>query len=683
LCVRRIVPLLLVLVASLAPPQLAAPSAVVAYFWERLTIANNSSAPYPLDEVLLPLPLNDSYQSSHLLNFSVEIDGTGVEGCQAHVVERECGSSYLAVRCPRSIPPFATLSIEVVARVLTMRFRPPSLNYSSSGLVGDVPPSLLAYARPEGPWRYDEEGMRYLAEKARELAGGEDRVLAVVAKLVKWIWGKVDYDIGVGPRYPNETLPPTAVEEGRGRGDCDDQANLLILMLRSLGIPAYLKIALVADFNYGEERRLWEPGMHYYVNFLGVNWGHAWAEVYVPPWGWLPVDLAFHLPSNDPLEAIRSSAASEYWARYTVVTIRLRNVCHSDYIAEFRRELREAVSSPLFYYWEYAVVREGDSLARVKGFLKPLPLPWVKQTELEVQCPSKVKVFSQFKVRGVLRPGVANAQLLVELQSPSGESYRRVVVTKEDGSWVLTLRLNETGLWTLTIVYNGSARYSPSSTRLTLLVEKLASKLNLRASAEAGVIEVWGELRPHLSNATVEVVIRAPNGTLLRATPRLREGEFNVTFRVSVPGEYEVAASWLGNEYYRHAYNATLVRVVLPTRIEIEESESVFEGELFKLRGVLEPGLVNASLYVIAESAEGTRLLKVVKTSDRGRFSVGLELGAGEWRITVSFNGSDYYLPSSKTLEVRIKQRQDLIPYAAIAIAAVAIAVIVMRKRGA
>ena len=680
---RRIALLLLMLAMPLAPPQPTAASAVSAYFWERLTIANNSSAPYPLGTVLLPLPLNDSYQTSHLLNFSVRIGGAEVEGCEARVVERECGSRYLAVKCPYPIPPFATLSIETVVEVFAMRFKPPSLNYSSSGRRGDVPPQLLEYVRAEGPWRYDDKGMRYLAEKARELVGDEDRVLAMVAKLVKWIWGKVDYEVGVGPRYPNETLPPTVIEEGRGRGDCDDQANLLILMLRSLGVPAYLKIALVADFNYGEERRLWEPDMHYYVNFLGVNWGHAWAEVYIPPWGWLPVDLTFHLPSDDPLEAIKSSAASEYWARYTIVTFRMRNVCHSDYVAEFRGEVREASLSPLFYYWEYAVVRKGDSLARVKSFLKPLPLPWVKQSKLEVQCPSKIEVFRSFEVSGVLKPGIANASLLVELKSPSGESYRRVVVTEEDGSWMLTLRLNETGLWSLTITYNGSARYSPSSTSLTLLVEKLPSILNLHASARAGVIEVWGELRPRLSNTTVEVVVKAPNGTLLRTAPRLKDGKFSAVFRVDMPGEYEVSASWLGSEYYRHAYNTTVVKVVLPTGIEVEGAESVLEGEPVELRGILRPGLANASLCVVAKSAEGARLLKVVKTSEEGRFIVRLKLRAGEWRITILYNGSDYYLPSSRTVEVSVKQRLDVTPYAIAAIAATAVVVaIVMRRRG-
>ncbi|MCC6066062.1 MAG: transglutaminase-like domain-containing protein, partial [Thermofilum sp.] len=248
----------LALLALLASPSGGEPYDVKAYVWVRLTVANNSTLAQPLPPLAVELPSNGTYQLSRLANATVRVSGAPAP-CRLEVAGGECGSAYLVALCSAQLPPRGTAELEVVSEVLARRFRAPPINESASGTLSDIPRELAEFTRSEGPWTYEDARARYIVEAARRVVGGERRVLSIVAKLVDWIWGKVDYEVGPGPRYPWETLPPQALEAGRGKGDCDDQANLLILALRSLGVPAYLETALVADFNYREERVVWAP----------------------------------------------------------------------------------------------------------------------------------------------------------------------------------------------------------------------------------------------------------------------------------------------------------------------------------------------------------------------------------------------------------------------------------------
>lgn len=75
---------------------------------------------------------------------------------------------------------------------------------------------------------------------------------------------EIEYDrktYGGYPKWATGTLDP---DEGRPRGDCDDQSILFISLCRAAGIPAMLQIGALYDPN----RDHWE--------------GHGWANVYMP-----------------------------------------------------------------------------------------------------------------------------------------------------------------------------------------------------------------------------------------------------------------------------------------------------------------------------------------------------------------------------------------------------------------
>lgn len=666
----------LALFALLAVPAACEPYDVKAYVWVRLTVANNSTQAYPLPPLAVELPVNDTHQLSRLVNVTVRIAGLPAP-CDVRVLRGDCGSAYLQASCSAELPPRGVAEVEVVSEVLVRRFRAPQLDEAASGSLEQIPRELAEFTKPEGPWNYNDARARYLVEAAKRIVGGERRVLAIVAKLVDWIWGKVDYEVGKGPRYPWETLPPSKLEAGRGKGDCDDQANLLILALRSLGIPAYLKTALVADFNYGEERTIWAPESHYYVAFVGVDYAHAWAEVYVPPWGWLPVDLTFHAAAGDPLGAIRTSAPSEFWAWQTVVTVRMESMCHGDYIRESREWAMQASATPLFYYWEYTVAREGDSLARVKGFLKPLPLPWVKQTRLEVKYPSKARALSEITIEGRLEPGVANATILVRARKPSGSELFLEAVTGVGGEWSVRFAPDEAGAWSFNATFPGLPEYAGCSRDFTVYVEKIPSSLALEAGQVDGTIEVRGRLNPPL-NTSLTLLVATPSGRAIMAEVRALDGAFAWSLPADEPGKYLVRAYYVGNEVYEAASSEAAALVELPTELAL--SAKLESGKVV-VEGVLKPPLPNATVAIEALSA-GSKVEALAATDANGTFKVELALGPGEWEVRASFSGGGGYKPSSSSVRVSVPQPltiERLAAAAAIA-ALAAVAVLALRK---
>jgi len=83
-----------------------------------------------------------------------------------------------------------------------------------------------------------------------------------------------------------------------------------------------------------------------------IGW-HGWAIVYVPPWGWLPVDLTYvKVGLSDPLNAIKAGAVT------LQETIQYLNITQTDYVA-LSRESRELVTENDFYiYMEDEMVLE-------------------------------------------------------------------------------------------------------------------------------------------------------------------------------------------------------------------------------------------------------------------------------------------------------------------------------------
>ena len=292
------------------------------------TITNKGSQPIYLASNRLTEPTtflfpNDTSQSvrlttsSHNLKIEVDADGNqiGVFEVEELLQPRQSVTVEVGFRAYLSVT--ATRKLEWT----------PELDYTFSRSKRDIPHELLEkYCSPAGPWRINDTAPSWLSvrELAYALARNETNVLRAVMLLVDWVGRNIKYPTAKRDRIllPNETL-------AQREGDCDEQANLLISMCRILDIPAYLRCGCV--YLPARTEKGSKSDGHLFYNLDRMAW-HAWAMVYVPPWGWLPVDMTMGYSSEYPLLAIQGAASQ------SLSTVVSNDYFATDYVTETNRD---------------------------------------------------------------------------------------------------------------------------------------------------------------------------------------------------------------------------------------------------------------------------------------------------------------------------------------------------------
>lgn len=266
------------------------------------------------DDRTVALFMNNSWQSVGFKNATYPLEA----------VENDTdGNKIAALKLPKTqIHPGENVSFTVEYEIVSKPRTIPNISEEHSGTLDDIPLGLKKnYTGTEGPWLLNEPTLKGLAH---QIATNETRVLSIVKNFVGWIKRSINYTTHEFPFYPNETLIAR-------KGDCDDQAILLITLARIMGIPSHLQIGAIYTPEQGVvDETYWDN--HARAVQEKIGW-HGWAMVYVPPWGWLPVDLTYVLAdlSSDSLNAIRYGAV--VWQK----TIQYMNFSKVDYVAASRQ----------------------------------------------------------------------------------------------------------------------------------------------------------------------------------------------------------------------------------------------------------------------------------------------------------------------------------------------------------
>ncbi len=169
-----------------------------------------------------------------------------------------------------------------IPKVIPMDFELPVWRFSTGGSWGDIARSYLDRVAS----KQTRDGTEALVEK---LTGSTDR-RTQIAEALEAVRTAVRY---TGLEFGESAIVPYTPAEalGRGYGDCKDQANLLVVLLESLGIPA--RLALV-DATGVDAARPEHPGLepfdHVIVYLPDDN---LWIDPTFPPAavGTLPVPL--------------------------------------------------------------------------------------------------------------------------------------------------------------------------------------------------------------------------------------------------------------------------------------------------------------------------------------------------------------------------------------------------------
>jgi PKD repeat protein len=133
---------------------------------------------------------------------------------------------------------------------------------------------LLDYTKSEYFIDSDSNIIRSAAQSA---AGQEKDPLATAEKLYDFVAGALDYDHSIiengkfGFNYASQVLQ-------NGKGVCTDYSILYAALCRASGIPANI-VQGIPVFSI-----LNEPSKE-------LSYGHAWVEIKLPGYGWIPVDV--------------------------------------------------------------------------------------------------------------------------------------------------------------------------------------------------------------------------------------------------------------------------------------------------------------------------------------------------------------------------------------------------------
>lgn len=313
------------------------------YYRFRMSFINNGSSDYilTLEDRLFTVFPNTSIQQVYIVETNPSVK---------RILSDEDGNLFAELNFPETIGPGENITVMILMKInLTFRSLP-QVSIDSSGSLFDIPVELVNYTASSGAWKYEGEDSRYIANLAAQIRGNETNVLRIICEMVKFIGSRVEYPMSEElrpPQYPSQTLPNP---EGKGEGDCDDQSTLLITMLRSVGIPAYLQTGGVLSTAYSLNGITWEG--HLTISSRGIGW-HGWVEAYVPPWGWLPVDITYgyYFQRQNPLSSIMYSASA---AKHVLESEKYSDI---DFVSDYLYMEERLRNSSLYLYIEEEVSR--------------------------------------------------------------------------------------------------------------------------------------------------------------------------------------------------------------------------------------------------------------------------------------------------------------------------------------
>lgn len=286
----------------------------------RWNYTNRGHEKYNFTEFDLGLPYfyNHPYQE---VVFSVPESSFNIKALDA-------GFNKILINSPISLEPGQSYQINITYQIKTSQKELNEIKPGSAGKVIDIPSEYQKHTKSCDIFPANNKEIKDLAQSVTE---DEITVLNKVFSLIDWFKEYSIYKFSELPRYPNITIRDP-------RGDCDDMAILFITMCRSIGIPAILQTGLIINENLNGEDIVWKRHLNY--TYEGLSW-HAWAMVYIPPYGWLPVDLTLSKSLN-PIDAI---IEAPYWRPNMVVAW---NITDYDYIKDEIKQKEKLLSNDIF-----------------------------------------------------------------------------------------------------------------------------------------------------------------------------------------------------------------------------------------------------------------------------------------------------------------------------------------------
>jgi len=347
---RRIVIAILVFVLFLAPivygPSLAEPPITYLYTSEvTYTNLGETALTFEVNDLMANIFPNTSRQTTHL-----------VEAYSSLGLVSDADSNPCLLFSSKIVPPSENITLNLSLQIRSMATAPPKISFEPSGELSDIPTNLGRYLESGGStWQGDDLRIRALAQNISARAGNTRNVLRIVVAAADWVGQNIipaSHDLAYSP-----------VETYLAReGDCDDQALLLIAILRSLGVPAYLQVGAIHS---GRSERVSYWNDHVTSALTNIAY-HGWAMVYVPPWGWLPLDMTLGWRRDDSLAVVGKAPV---WSSDVLVML---NAVTMDWVGNGKESKEWVLSKNVSILIEDTLLRELSMFEAFRGVY-----PWL------------------------------------------------------------------------------------------------------------------------------------------------------------------------------------------------------------------------------------------------------------------------------------------------------------------
>jgi len=238
-------------------------------------LKNDKSIPLK-DFVYVTIPRNTTYQKTTLISISpkplrIQID--------------DDGNVFAVVEIFANPGEKKKISIEYIVKVSGYR-----IIYDDSQSYW---PNIDIVRKLTSKTNYWNTENKTLIELAYRIGKG-DTPLEISRSIAKWMVEHVNYYVHFG-RYGSDHAVAMCGIDYCVIGDCVEVADTYVTLARVHGIPARTVFGI---YLFSHEEKQWlnysslrEEG----ENILNHWGGHMWSQVYLPPWGWVDVELLEHM----------------------------------------------------------------------------------------------------------------------------------------------------------------------------------------------------------------------------------------------------------------------------------------------------------------------------------------------------------------------------------------------------
>lgn len=205
---------------------------------------------------------------------------------------------------------------------------------------------------------------------------------------------------------------------------------------------------------------------------------------------------------------------------------------------------------------------------------------------------NEVNIYDTIKVYGQLNPPHPGAEIDLIYFKPDGTKGVEKVILSRSSSFLMSLRLDQTGYWKILAYWPGDEDHdSATSEPIVVLVkewEKGVSRIEIwrtTPSAPVGTpIELCGEIvPPHSSSVTIEFSLDGFSWNKLVVVNSSQDGSFSYTWIPTKKGEYMFRAHWPGDEDHKgnvsNIINISIweeVKPVITSRMSVEVKDEAW-----------------------------------------------------------------------------------------------------------